>query len=231
LHRLEKGGRYAVEPIEAKRIAAILGQVKENRGQQMAQMRHQFPLPDPSFEAVCLEESRTYHHVDVVVTRGQQPGNVRGRMAEIRIHRHQPGISVLVRPTDAGLVGGADTQFFCAVQNREVRVLAGQPVQDDTGAVGRTVVNEQQIDIEPDGQDAGNDDLHVFRLVVRGDHHECSVFGCHAPPATCSASTMRAANSSTVVRAVHPVASANFSGFPTSGPRLIFCIREGSIST
>ena len=52
LHRLEKIRRYAVEPVYAEGVSAILRQSKENGRQPMAQMCQQLSSPSPAFEAV-----------------------------------------------------------------------------------------------------------------------------------------------------------------------------------
>src|SRR5262245_22482346 len=111
LHHLEQLDRYAIESVEAKRVGAVLRQPQENGSQDMTEMGHQLPAQGPPFETVCIDEARAYDHV-LVTARRQQPQNVGGRMAEVRVHRNQPRIAVMVRPPDAGLMGGADPLLF-----------------------------------------------------------------------------------------------------------------------
>ena len=144
-------------------------------------------------------------------------------MAEIRIHGHQSRITMLVGPTDARHVGRADALLPGSMQDFETRVFGGQAVENGAGAIGRIVVDEKEVEVEACGADVGDDELDVLCFVVCGDHHEGSDLVAHqASTAAYSASTMRAANSSKVVRADHPVARAIFAGFPTRDPRLTF---------
>ena len=84
-------------------------------------------------------------------------------MTEIKIHRQQPGIAVLVCPPDACLVSGADAQFFRAMQNPETRALGPHAMPDGARPVGRIVVDEKQVGVNSGRQDAGGYDFHVLR--------------------------------------------------------------------
>ena len=95
-------------------------------------------------------------------------------MGEVGVHLHHVARAVVERVAKAGQVGGADPVLLGAVQHLHPVALGGEPIGDLAGAVGRAVVDDQDLVGPIVGSRehlarGGRYRLDVLRLVVGGE--------------------------------------------------------------
>ena len=112
------------------------------------------------------------HVVAFVLAGGQQARQVGRRMAEVGVHLEDEVVAVRQRPFEARDVCGAETLLAAALhqENTAAELFRHQPLHDGGSAVGRTVVDDQNVECVLLTADHGADDvLNVLLLVVRRD--------------------------------------------------------------
>ena len=88
-------------------------------------------------------------------------------MGEVGVHLHDEAGALAEHAPEPGHVGGAEAALAGAMQDRDAVVALGHPVGDLAGPVRRGVVDDEDpADLGGGGEDRGEDQLQVLRLVV-----------------------------------------------------------------
>ena len=74
-------------------------------------------------------------------------------MREVAIERHQTVVTLAVRQRDTLEVGAADAGLAGTMNHPDAPMLRRQRIEEIAGPVGRAIVHEQEIRIEPERQD------------------------------------------------------------------------------
>jgi len=93
---------------------------------------------------------------------------------EVGVHlEHEVGAGV-EHPAEARQIGASQTLLARSVKDLHLGELGGELVGQDAGAVGRVVVDDQQVMLEPGGRELRENGPHervdVLGLVVRREH-------------------------------------------------------------
>ena len=92
-------------------------------------------------------------------------------MAEVGIHLEDVSIIALQRPLESGNIGSAQTQFTAPFQQEQpvAELPVHQSLHNLCRAVGRTVVNDQDMKLLFQSEHGPDNLLDVLLLVVGGD--------------------------------------------------------------
>ena len=86
---------------------------------------------------------------------------------EIRVHLEHEAVVVFQRPGEAGEVGASQAVLRLPMQDVHARIAGGEFVGHRTGAVRRSVVDDEDVERRVLRQDRRNDLRQVLALVVR----------------------------------------------------------------
>jgi hypothetical protein len=102
-------------------------------------------------------------------------------VAQIRVHLTDLFVAVLKRPREAGAVGGAEPHPPCPLDDVDPRARLLKLVDARAGAVGRSVIHEQNVDsdVRSDRFDPSHERVDVVDLVVgRHNHDQLCLIRC-----------------------------------------------------
>ncbi len=99
-------------------------------------------------------------------------------MREVGIHLEDVLIAIFECPAEAREIGAPQPLLRCPVQHMYPWICRRQLVGNLSGAVGRAVINDQDLEPGVLRQDLGRDQGQVLALVVRGHAHEIPFGDC-----------------------------------------------------
>lgn len=79
--------------------------------------------------------------------RGEEAVELLGLMRAVSVHLSDDVVAGGESPVEAGEVGGAQTGFHCSMQDVDSRIRGSQLVRDSAGAVRRSVIDDQDVDL------------------------------------------------------------------------------------
>lgn len=105
-----------------------------------------------------------------------RPTSLTRPLSSVGVHGNQDVIVTANGVDHPDLVGGAEAELCRTVDGANAWVAAGAPVEDVSGAVGRVVVDHQEVEVETpfvgEAENAVAVFLDVVALVVRRRKHE-----------------------------------------------------------
>ncbi|KQR43791.1 hypothetical protein ASF82_09210 [Frigoribacterium sp. Leaf164] len=134
----------------------------------------------PVLDAAAGHPARAEHEV-VVGEQGDQGGKVLRVVGAVGVHLDEGRVAALEPPGEAGQVRGAEAGLAGAVQHVHPGVAGGPRVGEVAGAVGRAVVDDENVDGGPAVEGAADDPVEVLSFVVGRDDDECVVHGVVLP--------------------------------------------------
>src|SRR5579862_1884930 len=95
-------------------------------------------------------------------------------MGKIAIHGEQQVKTMCIGPPDAFFVRAADTLFTTTMDGVNVLIFGGQTIHDIAGSVRRIIIQKQNVGWQIEAANAGEQGLHILRLVIGGNKDEQS---------------------------------------------------------
>src|SRR5262249_34188967 len=132
----------AVAAVAAAAVAR--GQAHEEAHQVVDAAADQGAGERPVGDAAAGDVARADHHV-VPPHAGQHGGEVAGVVAEVGVHGHQVVVAGLQRVAHAGDDGRAQAELARPVYGVDVGVGGGELVGQLPGAVGRVIVEDEDV--------------------------------------------------------------------------------------
>ena len=169
---LEAGG--GVVDLEAGDHAHVLGR----------EIAHQHAPDGPVDDIDTAHIARTDSYIVALVMTGRVEAWQVGRVVtEIGIHLEDVVVIVLERPLETGDIGGAESEFAAALDEKQaVAKLVGHKALDYLGSTIRAaVVDDQDVKTLVQGENRTNDFLHIFLLVVCRNNYN-TIAGIHTSP-------------------------------------------------
>ncbi len=176
-----------IEPAEqrravaAKAAAAIFRrQPQQQAGVKVHRPAHQVPPPGPALHPAAGNVARADHHVDRLPPRrghaGHKIGQITRLVAEIGVHVEHVLVAVLDRVFHARENGGAQPQFPRPMEAMDAGIGRRLLVAPTAGAVGRIVVDHQQVGPRGEAENLLHQPGEILHLVVRRHRDQC-LFG------------------------------------------------------
>ena len=176
-HELEELTRNAPQIVEPEGSARIVRHAQEHPRQEMPEPCQEQAVQTPAGEAVRPEVARGHDHVYAVGVRGQQAGKVGRAVRKVGVQRDEEVIPLVVGVGDAGTMRAADAELASSMDHRDPTVLAREPVERRAGAVGRAIVDEENVRVQWESLELRAEPLDVAVLVV--GRHEDEQAGRH----------------------------------------------------
>ena len=157
------------------------GQLQERLGVEAAAAGDDAPGERPVADAAAVRVARADHEISTTLGGRDEIGQPAGVVREVAVHLADVGVVALECPAEAGEVGTAEALLGGAVQHVHPVVLGGQPIGDLAGAVGRPVVDHQDVAGDrralAGDRDGLDHPLEVLTLVVRRQADDESLGG------------------------------------------------------
>lgn len=102
----------------------------------------------------------------------EEGGDVVRVVGEVAVHFEDELVIAFEGPLEAGAVGAAEAVFFGAMEDVNAGVLFGDGVGNLARAIGRIVIDDEQLDVIGVAHDALDDGGKVILLVVGRDNDE-----------------------------------------------------------
>ena len=162
--------------IGAKALVAA-GHVADGQAQQRARIpapaaADHLAQPRPVFDAAARHVARAQRHVGGALGNGQQHRQVVRLVREIGVHFAQVAVALAQAFAETGDIGGAQAQLAAAAHELHTRGVRSQRRHHVAGAVGRTVVHHQHIELRALLKHGGDQARDVLGLVVGWHHHQ-----------------------------------------------------------
>ena len=132
----------------------------------MPELRQEQAMGAPAGKTVRLEIAGAHDDVHARSVRGDEPGDVGGAVRKVGVHRDELVVAPIVGVRDAFRMRAADAELALAVDHRDPRMPPRESVQRRAGAVGRAVVDEQDVRRERQRDELRAQPLDVAVLVV-----------------------------------------------------------------
>lgn len=126
----------------------------------------EWPVDDADAVAVAGTDD------EVGVFRGVEKfGDVVRVMGEVTVHLHDIFVAAFKCPGKARTVGAPEAVLLGAMQHLHLRVLGGEVVGDLSGAVGGVVIHHEEVDLDGQRKEFGDERGKVIPFVV-GRHND-----------------------------------------------------------
>ena len=179
-HESEELTGNPVQIVEAERTVRIVRHVQQDACQEMPEPRQEQALRTPTGKTVGLEIPGAHDDVDAGGVRGEKAGKVARAVRKVGVQRDEEVVSLVVGVGDADLMRAADPELALSMDHGYPWVLAREPIERLAGAVGRTVVDEQDLGRERQREELRAQPLDVAVLVV-GRHEDQAAGRRHGP--------------------------------------------------
>ena len=158
------------------------GEASDQSDEFGGEITHEHPSYGPVYHVDATDIPRTYGQVvSLIMTCSIQAWQIIGVVTEVGIHLEDIAIVSLYRPFETCDIGGAKPQFTRTLNDKKAAGEFGihQSVYDLCGAVGASVVDDQDMETLLKRKHSPYDFLYVFLLVIcRNDYYTIRLFHC-----------------------------------------------------
>jgi hypothetical protein len=148
-----------------------IGQEQHRAREQGAALTDQAPVERPADCASAGHPARAEDEVRVTHERNDEAGQVRRIVAEVGVHLDDGhGPRLVEDPLEPVAIRDPQALLGPAVEDLDLRVRRGEGVRHLPGAVGRIVVNDQDVSFGKGREHRGDDLGQILPLVEGGDH-------------------------------------------------------------
>ena len=149
-----------------------VGQAERDRRRGAADAAGDAAVQRPAVAAAARQVARAEHEIGAAPELLEHLRQERRRVREVGVELADGGVIALEAPGEAGAVGVAEAVLAAAVQDVQPGPSGGHAIGECAGAVGRGVVDDEQLDAARLALERLDEPVQRAGLVVGGNHDE-----------------------------------------------------------